>query len=194
MPLLPAEPCLYPENLFAEGVAPVGGLWWVLHTRPRAEKAIARALFAHQVPFFLPVYEHSRRTGGRLQTSHLPLFSSYVFLRANDEGRTRALETNQIANCIRVSDQDELGKELTAVYRTMTSGAPIGPVAQLVPGTVVTVARGPLAGLAGKVIRHEKRLTLVIEVRLLNQGVSVEIENWMVESQPAGEAVAESRG
>lgn len=193
MPLLPAEPCLYPESLFSESEA-AGGLWWVLHTRPRAEKAVARALLAHRVPFFLPVYENSRLVSGRRQTSHLPLFAGYLFLRADDEGRTRALETNQIANCIRVPEQAELFAELTAVHKTMTSGAPIGPMAQLVPGTAVTVARGPLAGLTGKVIRHGKRLTLVIEVHLLNQGVAVEIESWMVEAVPAGEAVTEPHG
>src|SRR5262249_21001309 len=120
MPLLPAEPCLYPENLFSESETPADGFWWVLHTRPRAEKAVARALLAHQVPFFLPVYENSRRVSGRLHTSHLPLFAGYLFLRADDEGRTSALETNQIANCIRVPDQAELLAELTAVHKTMT--------------------------------------------------------------------------
>jgi hypothetical protein len=155
---------------------------------------VARALFANRVPFFLPVYENSRRVSGRLQTSHLPLFAGYVFLRADDEGRTRALETNQIANCIGVPDQTELLKELAAVHQTMTSGAPIGPMAQLVPGTPITVTRGPLTGLTGKVIKQGKRLTLVIEVRLLNQGVAVEIESWMVEVLPTDETVTESRG
>jgi transcription antitermination factor NusG len=192
MPLLPAEPCLYPENLFTESTAPEEGVWWVLHTRPRAEKTVARALLAGRVPFFLPVYEHSRRVRGRLQTSHLPLFSSYLFLKTDDEGRIRALETNQIANCIQVLDQATLQEELAAVHRTMTSGAAIGPIAQLVPGTAVTIAKGPLTGLTGKVLRQGNRVTLVVEVRLLNQGVAVEIENWMVEVVPGG-GVSESR-
>ncbi len=192
MPLLPAEPCLYPENLFSDSPELAEGVWWVLHTRPRAEKAVARALLAGRVPFFLPVYENSRRVRGRLHASHLPLFPGYLFLRADDAGRTRALETNQIVNCIRVLDQTLLQEELAAVHRTMTSGAAIGPIAQLVPGTSVTIAKGPLTGLTGKVMRNEKRLTLVVEVRLLNQGVAVEIENWMVEAVPGGIA-SESR-
>src|SRR5688572_17709596 len=44
MPLLALEPSIYPESLLAEPIAPATTQerWWVLHTRPRAEKALAR--------------------------------------------------------------------------------------------------------------------------------------------------------
>jgi transcriptional antiterminator RfaH len=187
MPLLPAEPCCYPEDLFAHPDPGDGPVWWVLHTKPRAEKAVARSLFKHAVPFFLPVYEQSKRARGRVQTSHLPLFPGYVFLRAGDDGRLKALETNQVAHCIPVPDQTRLRRELEAVYRVMASGAPIGPERKLTPGTAVTIAKGPLAGVTGKVIRHGNRLTLVLEVQMLSQGVAVEIESWMVEALPPGD-------
>jgi transcriptional antiterminator RfaH len=179
---------LHPAELFADP-DPVGGreAWWVLHTRPRAEKAVARALFAGRVPYFLPVYEYSRRTGGRVQTSHLPLFPGYVFLRAGDEGRTKALETNQVATCIPVPDQEKLREQLEAVHKVMTSGAPIGPEAQLVPGAEVTITRGPLTGLRGKILRRGNRLTFVVEVHLLGQGVAAQIEQWMLEPISVGE-------
>ena len=182
MPLLPAEPCWYPVELFSEANAPAGPVWWVLHTKPRTEKAIARKLFNDSVGFFLPVYEQSRPVRGRVQTSHLPLFPGYLFLRSGEEGRLRALETNQIANCIPVTDQSQIRSELEAIYRVMQSGSPIGPEARLAPGTTVTISKGPLAGLKGKVLRRGNQLTLVLEIHMLNQGVSVEIERWMVEA------------
>jgi hypothetical protein len=43
----------------------------------------------------------------------------------------------------------------------------------------VEVTAGPLAGMEGKVLRQGNRLRFLIEVRLLQQGVSVEIESWM---------------
>jgi hypothetical protein len=41
MPILALEPFVYPEDLFAASESAVAGdcRWWVLHTRPRAEKA-----------------------------------------------------------------------------------------------------------------------------------------------------------
>jgi transcriptional antiterminator RfaH len=122
-----------------------------------------------------------------VQTSHLPLFPGYLFLQAGQDGRLRALETNQVANCIPVPDQPQLREELEAVYRVMTSGAPVGPESRLTPGTAVTIARGPLAGVKGKVLRRGNKLTLVLEVQMLSQGVAVEIESWMVEALPPGD-------
>ena len=79
-------------------------------------------------------------------------------------------------------DQVQLREQLAAVHIAMTSGSPIGPAAKLLPGTVVTITRGPLLGLKGKVLRSDNRLRLILEVQMLSQGVSVEIESWMVES------------
>src|SRR5262245_45746376 len=67
MPVLPLEPFLYPEELFREdGETPdIAGQWWVLHTRPRAEKALARKLRQKDVSFFLPLLPRSNRSNGR---------------------------------------------------------------------------------------------------------------------------------
>jgi len=184
MPLLPAEPCHYPAELFAQTDPADEARWWVLHTKPRAEKTVARSLYGHHVPFFLPVYEKTWRAKSRLPSSHLPLFPGYVFLRADESGRTKALETNQIATCIPVVDQDALRRELEGVYRVMTSGRPIGPESLLAPGTAARITHGPLAGLEGTVLRRGSKLNLLLEVKMLRQGVSVEIESWMVEAKP----------
>ena len=113
MPLLPAEPCCFPENLFS--VPDPGGeeQWWILHTRPRTEKALARSLLTQSVPHFLPTFEHSVRVRGRLQTSHHPLFPGYVFLRADRDGRVKALSTKYVANCLPVAQQERLRAEVS---------------------------------------------------------------------------------
>jgi transcriptional antiterminator RfaH len=185
MPLLPPEPYLFPETLLTEGThAPQEGhRWWVLHTRPRAEKALVRRILAQGDSFFLPLYYRRWRTGGRLRSSYLPLFPGYVFLHGTEDERLRALETNLVANVIPVLDQDGLSADLARVYRLMALDVPLSPEACLPPGTPVSIISGPLAGLEGKVIRQGKQCKFLVEVRLLNQGVSVEVESWMF--QPA---------
>ena len=54
MPILPAEPDLYPSDLW-QGAdlmeeASRGRLWWCLHTKPRQEKATARDLRSRPLP------------------------------------------------------------------------------------------------------------------------------------------------
>jgi len=56
MPILPREPDLLPEELFDGFYRPESGerLWWVMHTRPRQDKSLARELWRRRIPFYLP--------------------------------------------------------------------------------------------------------------------------------------------
>jgi transcriptional antiterminator RfaH len=181
MPLLPLEPYLFPEQLFepAASADDDDKRWIVLHTRPRAEKSLARQLLARRVPFFLPLFHKQWRSNGRTQSSYLPLFPGYVFLHGDNTARVEALTTNLIVNVLPVADQAGLYTDLTRVHRLMEGGSTLTPEQRVVPGTIVEITAGPLAGLEGKVLSRGKKFHFVIEVRLLQQGVSVEIESWM---------------
>src|SRR4051812_2827840 len=53
MPILDAEPSVYPDNLLDElAVSDTERCWWVVYTRARQEKALARQLHALGVPFY----------------------------------------------------------------------------------------------------------------------------------------------
>jgi transcriptional antiterminator RfaH len=182
MPLLPLEPCVFPTDLLDRPAAEEeGALWWVLHTRPRAEKTLARQCTTQGLPFYLPLYQKRWRSGGRSQTSYLPLFPSYLFLYGDYQVRTSALETNLVVQVLPVADQHALYTDLRRVGRLIDSGSALSPEDRLPPGMPVRVTSGPLAGLEGKVVRHEKGTRLFIEVRLLQRGVSIEIDGDAVE-------------
>ena len=117
MPLLPLEPFIFPESLLdSRSPAEGDGLrWWVLHTRPRAEKALARRILNDGTGFFLPLYRRQWRSRGRILTSYLPLFPGYLFMRGDGDTRLRALETNLVANCLPVGDQARMWRDLARV-------------------------------------------------------------------------------
>ncbi len=192
MPLLPLEPCLFPGDLFDKAAFILSGSerWLVLHTRPRAEKALARHLWGRRLSFFLPVYQRQWRNRGRRQCSYLPLFPGYVFLRGDEEARVAALTTNLVVNVLREADQEQLETDLRRVHRLMNSGSALSPEGRLAPGTLVTLNAGPFRGLEGKILRRGSDLRFVVEVCLLQRGVSVEIDGWMLEprAEPLGAA------
>ena len=182
MPILPPEPCSYPGDLFtaAIGEPPVAGEWSVLHTRPRTEKAISRRLHSRQVQFFLPLFRHSKRQRGRTVTSFMPLFPGYLFLGGDAAGRLVALETNQVVQVLTVPDQQQLHRDLTRVHRLLSGEAPLHPENGLQPGAKVQIVSGPFEGIEGKLLRSGGKARLVVEVKFLRQGVSVEVEPWMI--------------
>jgi transcriptional antiterminator RfaH len=193
MPLLPPEPFLYPDGLLADSAPPsAAGRWWVLHTRPRAEKVLARSFFARRLAFFLPLYKRQWRNSGHVRRSHIPLFPGYVFLHGDAQTRVQALETNLLARVLPVEDQATFHADLARVHRLMTTDLPLEPEDRLPPGTLVEVTGGPLAGLCGKVLRRGKQLKLVVEIEFLQRGVSVEMDGWTI--QPlAGPAATAGR-
>jgi len=175
---------LFPEDLLVgfESSTPNSSTWMVLYTRARAEKALARSLYRRQIAFFLPLYEKSVTVAGRLRSTYLPIFPGYVFLYGGAQERLAALETNCVSRCITVHAQDQLQFDLARVFRLTTSGLPLRPEPCFELGALVEVTCGAMEGLQGKVLRRGRHLRLVIEVHLLHQAVSVEIDGHLLRS------------
>ena len=190
MPLLPPETFVWPDDLLARPTPPVdtAARWWALHTRPRAEKTLARHFVGRELSFFLPLAKKRWRKRGRLFTSTSPLFPGYIFLWGDEEARVAALTTNQVAHCIRVEDQAQLHQDLARVHRLMVSGEPLTPEERIEPGDWVEISSGPLEGLQGKIIRRGKHLRFFVEVHFLQRGASVEIDAAMIRpTEPPGD-------
>jgi transcription antitermination factor NusG len=185
MPLLALEPFVHPDDLLNQPFQADGAQWWVLHTRPRVEKTLARRFLDRDVPYFLPLHQRQWRSKGRVLRSFLPLFPGYVFLCGDDRARLVALETNLVANVLPVLDQRQLHADLRRVHDLISTGAPVTPEDRLAPGDSVEIVKGPFAGLDGKVLRRGKRLHFFVEVQFLRQAVSMEIETWMIQPRAA---------
>jgi len=195
MPLLEAEPRAFPDTLFSDpaGIGSTDGSWWVLYTRARMEKSLARQLRAHAIPFYLPLYQHTWKTGGRKRTSFLPLFPGYVFLHGDESARITALETNLLCSVLPVKDQQRLFNDLCRVECVLGGSAPVTPETDVPTGALVEVTAGSFRGLCGKVIRRGTETRLVVEVEFLRRGVSIEIEEWALRVLPTSASPAASR-
>jgi transcriptional antiterminator RfaH len=165
--------------------------WWVLHTKPRQEKSIARRLVSDCIPFYLPLVAHRKKTRDRVICSQMPLFPGYVFLFGSGEERTFSLTTDRIANVLEVRNQEDLWRDLTQLKRLIDSGAPIRQEGRLVVGTPVEITSGPLAGLKGSIIKEGSRRRFLVEVDFLHQGASVLLDDFYL--TPIGIAPQTSR-
>lgn len=186
MPILAEEPSMFPENLLGpEGLAAtspqVERCWWALYTKARQEKAVARQLHKFRVPFYLPLIPKTSVYRGRKITSQIPLFTAYMFLFGTEEDRVKALTTNRLSNILRVPDQLQISHDLAQVQQLIAARAPLTVESRLMPGRRVRVRSGVFAGLEGVVLSRVKQTRLIIAVHFLQQGVSVEIDDFMLE-------------
>ena len=179
MPVLLPEPNAFPDGLFVpETDVAVDRRWWVLHTRARQEKSLARHLFQARVPFYLPLIAKRGVARGHIFTSQIPLFPGYVFLLGRREERLVALTTNRVVHSLEVADQIKLWYDLSQVWRLIESGAPITPEDHLEPGVFVEIQHGALAGLKGRIIRAASGRRFVVEVDFIHRGASVMLDDF----------------
>jgi len=187
VPILPAEPDVYPDDLFdlpelEMPPALTGSQWWGLYTLPRREKQLMRLLRAMEIPFYAPlVPRRTRSPGGRVRTSYVPLFASYAFLYGTDASRIQALTTNCVSRCLSVAESDRLTHDLKQIHRLIVSDAALTPEARLESGMRVRIKSGSLAGLEGVVVERRGEERLLIAVEFLQQGVSVQLDDFLVE-------------
>jgi transcription antitermination factor NusG len=194
---LGGRPNLYPPDLLSSNIsrtfspsnpvcsdgsdASTSGCWWLAHTLPRQEKALASALYARDVPFYLPLVTRKSLSRGRTRVAQIALFPGYVFIRGDDEDRLHVLQTNRVLTVHRAPDGERLRADLQRFYELISAGAPLLPEARLISGERVRVRSGPFRGQEGVVIRRNGKTRLLIAVDYLQQGASLEVDDCLLE-------------
>ncbi|MCJ7674350.1 MAG: hypothetical protein MUO33_04265 [Sedimentisphaerales bacterium] len=180
-------PIIWPE---AQSISDFTGLWWVAHTKSRNEKALAHDLVAKNIHYFLPMTWKVQRRSHRTLRSLLPLFSGYLFFCGQETERVELLRTNRVANVIIVKDQEKLLKELIQFEQALRAGAPLTPYKYIKAGQRCRVVAGPLLGLEGIVIQIKNVSRLLLQIDMLGQAASVEIDIDLIEpiDEPSREA------
>jgi transcriptional antiterminator RfaH len=112
----------------------------------------------------------------------LPLFPGYLFLHGDDSQRGAALQGDHLANILEVPNQAALEQDLRQIHQMLSSGLPIAPEPTHVVGDTIRTLVGPLRGLIGTVIRRGGRDRFVASVRFLGRGVTVDLQDWQVET------------
>jgi len=187
MPILKREDDVYPADLFESNLAITrpaeeGVDWWCVYTVVRREKDLTRKLAALKIPHYAPVVpKRYRSPNGRLRTSFIPLFANYVFMLANEEQRYQSMTTNCILKCSVVTDYEMLVADLQRIYTVVQAGVPLTAESKLTAGDKVKVRTGPFAGYEGIVIRREGKTRLLLSIRFLEEGVSMAIDEGLLE-------------
>ncbi len=171
-------PMVYPEGAL---VGEIEGRWWVAHTKSRNEKSLAWDLLRRSTPYFLPMVQKVRAIQGRKVKSVLVLFPGYLFFCGSEEERYGAMTTNRIASTIEVTDQEKLIKELSSIQTAMNGPKQLDPFPYLQAGRSCVVTSGPLRGAEGLLVRRKNVDRLVLQVHVLGQAVSTEIDASLVE-------------
>lgn len=168
---------LYPQDLLSD----VDAQWRVAHVKSRREKALAHYLAKENIGYYLPMVQKRQANNRRKRFSLMPVFPGYLFFRANEGQRYRAVCSNHIARVIDVYHTQQLLDELAQVRITLCSGLPVYPYDFLHKGQRVRVKSGPLKDVEGIIVRKTNSYRLILSVSSIMQSISVEIDSEQVE-------------
>ncbi len=172
-------PIAWPEG---KSVRQFTGPWLVAHTKSRNEKALAHDLSRRDISYFLPMTWKTRHSRGRKTRALLPIFSGYMFFCGQEDQRLEVLRTNRVANLIEVKDQEKLITELEQLQQALDAGVTLTPHKYIKTGQRCRVTAGPLADLQGVVVRTSNATRLVLQIDMLGQAASVEVDSDIIET------------
>ncbi|GIU75597.1 MAG: transcription termination factor NusG domain protein [Bryobacteraceae bacterium] len=156
--------------------------WYAVRVKPRFERVVCQNLAAKDFVSFLPTYKERRRWSDRVRLVELPLFPGYVFCRLDIRQRLPVLQTPGVLHFVSFDGEPapvDPG-EIQSLQTAVCSGAPLAPWPYLREGQRVMVARGPLRGLTGILLKVRDEFRLIISVTLLMRSVAVEIDRESV--------------
>jgi transcription termination/antitermination protein NusG len=154
--------------------------WYALYTRSRFEKKMLSELTGRDIEVFLPMREILSRWKDRKKKIWVPLFPGYIFVNHVDtpENRFRILNIPGAVRFITLEGHAAPIPEAQIQYvrRFLESSIAVDPYPYLQVGTRVEVIAGPLKGIHGILVEKRGKFRFVIQVDLIRQAVSVEID------------------
>jgi transcription antitermination factor NusG len=157
------------------------GTWSVLRTRSRQEKMLSADLSAVGIEHYLPLVKRVQLYGNRKFKVELPLFPGYLFLRGSLDEVYTADRTRRVAQIIRVVDQQQLDWELRNLRLALEGTDSLDPYPYLQRGVRVEVRSGPMIGLQGLIENRIGTNRLVLQIDMLGQAVSLEIDGSLLD-------------
>ncbi len=156
--------------------------WYAVRVKPKFERVVAQSLASKNIPSFVPLYKERRRWSDRVKIVELPLFPGYVFCSLDVRRRLPALQTPGVLYFVSFDGEpapvDPV--ELETLQQAVASGAGLAPWPFLKEGQRVVVARGPMKGKAGVLLKIRDEYRLIISITLLQRSVAVEIDREAV--------------
>jgi transcription termination/antitermination protein NusG len=154
--------------------------WYALYTRSRFEKKLLTELSERQLDVFLPMREVISHWKDRKKKIWMPLFPGYIFINYIDtsDNRHRILNVPGAVRFIGAERHaDPIPEEqILSIRRFLEFNLVVDPYPYIQVGTRVEVVKGPFAGIRGLLIEKRGRFRFVLQVDLIRQAVSIEIE------------------
>jgi len=164
-----------------QGLLPQAKSWAVAWTVAHGERNLEQYFSARQVPCFLPKIFRRRVYKSGIKSWFLPLFPGYVFFDSAAIDRHEVFQSRKVADIVHPPDHATLDNELSQIALAISRDSGLRECRLGPPGRPVYVARGPMKGLAGELVRIGPQTRLVLRITFLSKVAELAIDEAYVE-------------
>ena len=150
--------------------------WKVLFVKPRTEKKVSEYCELYGIHYYLPLRQKVRIVQRRKITVNTPVFPGYVFVRLFPAQRLPMLQTNLLVRILEPLSPRKMLRDLVMVRRVLRINPQSLTTQTLTAGKLVRITAGPFMGVEGRITRITPKTKVVLNVDMIGQAISVEIE------------------
>ena len=157
----------------------------VVRTMARGEKKFSKYCNSRRIRHYLPLRRSVKRYARKVATHLVPIFPGYVFVQVNPNLKSELLESKLAAHVILTDDTSEPGlvnnlKDIRIIEKaTLDEDIFVRP--DIAVGRTVMVRTGPLTGLTDIVSKLKTKTRITVNVDMVGQSVSLDINANEVE-------------
>jgi transcription antitermination factor NusG len=147
---------------------PTEARWFALKVGYRKEKIVKKLLEHGGVECFLPLRDRPFRYKSKTGVRQIPLLGGYLFVKIVSAQITTVLQPSYVFGFVRIGRyrKQVTGAEIELLQRLCTNHHLQWEVEtqppELTAGTLVEIARGPLAGVRGHYVEKKNKKTFII--------------------------------
>jgi transcription antitermination factor NusG len=153
--------------------------WFVLITKPRAEKSVGKSLTKMGITNYVPVQKQLRQWHDRKKWVEVPVFNSYVFVLIPEAERKQVFQIKSILRYLTFGGEPASLRP-QEIERIKALCAYTGEIHlnanRFILGEKVQVTVGPFIGFIGTLVSMDSKDKLQIEFPQLNCSALVEID------------------
>lgn len=128
--------------------------WYVLVTKPKAEKQVSKRLSEINIENYLPLHRQLRIWHDRKKWIDTPLFHSYLFVFIEEKQRSKVFEAGGILKYVSIAGKISILNE-SEIERIKTLCSYLGDIEiekeNFVKGDEVQIITGHFAGIRGQI-------------------------------------------
>ena len=157
--------------------------WYAVHTKSRHEKLVHNLVSHNNIEAYLPIKKLLRKWSDRKKIIEFPLFTGYLFVNMPLIDKNKVLHTKGVVRILGNQGPDIIPEEQIQSLKLFEQHeVEVDPYLHLQPGSLIKVAKGPLKGCTGVLIKKKNKYRLVVNLMVLQQSASVEIDASDIEN------------